>query len=182
MRSSCGTTVTKDASRLAVRLVRREELFALDDDLREVRGDLMRPHSDVRLVRSPKRGSSERILGERVQTLIAGRTSLAQELQHPSHSADTRIAEHGFRRRKPIARQSVTWDREWLVVSSIRRVLDLRGIAQLDRDRVTQQIAKTPLPITSAVEKIVRAAREHTHELSVGLLREIEDPRHLGPT
>ena len=81
--------------------------------------------------------------------------------------------------REAVARKKAGRDRDRIALRARCRVFDLRRVTELDRHRVSHYVTKAPVAIPGGVEEAVVSSNQDAHEITVGGLREVENPRDL---
>src|SRR5437870_12281058 len=142
-------------------------------------GDLMETHAHVDLLLSPERRTSENGVRQSREACIGTRAGVAEYPQKLKHPTAARQAELTLGRRQPVAWKKCRRDLDRVGVRARRRVLDLRGVSELDGYGMPQDVAKAPFAIPCAVEKAVIPSYENADHSAVRCLSEVEDARHL---
>jgi hypothetical protein len=106
-----------------------------------VHADLMDALSHVDLRAAPERGALERGDREIREPLVRAGSRASEKLEYGRSVAGERPGELRHRRSQPIAREAIGGDGDRVGIATIRRPEDLLAIAQLDGDRVPQEIA-----------------------------------------
>jgi hypothetical protein len=65
------------------------------------------------------------------------------------------------------------------LVASQRGVFDLGSVAELNGDRVSEDIPQGPFTIARVVQILIRPTYEHADEIAVCRLGQVKDPRDL---
>jgi hypothetical protein len=151
----------------------------LDRTLGKVHGDLVRAHPNGHRLRPPERRPRERVIRNRIEACIRCQPREAKQLEDLADARNARGSELRLGRRESVARQSLGWDGDWLLVASQRGVFDLGSVAELNGDRVSEDIPQGPFTIARVVQILIRPTYEHADEIAVCRLGQVKDPRDL---
>jgi hypothetical protein len=171
--SSRKATAAKDRPKFTTAA---DDLLDLDRGLGEMCRDLVKAHPNIHTHRAPNRGSRESRVGHHRKTHVAAGACLAEQLEEIEDDTVTRMSELGLGWREAVARKKTGRDRDRIAIRAHCRVFDLRRVSKLDRDRVSHDVSKAPLPVPCGVEEAVVSSNQDAHEIAVGGLREIENP------